>query len=246
MLKQRSGGRRQEFPDIVEGGRLDPALVSEALEAIGDSGNPPIVSDSLRLVKRLPDSGLAVKYSMGEIREPGADMFGRHLRAHLLDKYFVLSGKYRREHVPEPAGFFDSELSGKPVSGYAYPFTEGKANFDTVFVDYVDGRRVDFHRTVDEWGEFQNLMKDAGFDFSSRNFDKGAWAGGVPYYEDIVYFGRQTEEKFSSEWAVFDFCKDHVRFSEPKFDEFLGKNEAALRERLGDRDFQRLKHPKNR
>ncbi|MFH0859790.1 MAG: hypothetical protein V1921_01180 [Candidatus Altiarchaeota archaeon] len=52
MLKQRGGGQRREFPDIVEGGHLDPVLASEVLDTIGDAGSPPIVSDSLRLVKR--------------------------------------------------------------------------------------------------------------------------------------------------------------------------------------------------
>ena len=49
-------------------------------------------------------------------------------------------------------------------------------------------------------------MKEKGFDFSSRNFDTGAWAGGDTSFNDIVYFGAQLGPKFTNEWVVIDFC----------------------------------------
>jgi len=33
-------------------------------------------------------------------------------------------------------------------------------------------------------------MKSAGFDFSSRRFDEGAWAGADSTTQDIIYFGK--------------------------------------------------------
>lgn len=161
----------------------------------------------LGLLPVIERDGIAYKFYEGPDESAvGAKMMATHFLADYLDDHFVANGAYQRKHVPVPIDMFNLKIGDNNYSGYAYEFTKGIDNFDC--------EHEGVPRKIDEWHIFQELMKRHGFDFSSRNFDTGAWAGGSAYFENIVYFGSKMDDKFTNEWVVIDFCDRHVMFSE--------------------------------
>ena len=200
----------------------------------------PMFSWGITPVIRIPETDLAVKYSKSNTepsigsssKDIGNDMFTRHLRAYLLDEFFVKTNEYLRNHVPEPLECFNLRKDNSSYSGYIYKFTEGIEKFDTEY----EG----MYRQIDEWNKFQLIMKEAGFDFSTRNFDEGAWAGNGSNYEDIIYFGKSIEEKFTNEWVIIDFCTKHARFCREDFNNYTTKNKEELKKALTENQFNQL------
>ena len=195
----------------------------------------PFYSENVIPVIRVPDTGIAIKYLNRRVYgNRGFDMYSRHLRASLLDDFFVSNGGYARKHVTAPMGYFEIAEERGFYTGYLYPFTEGEVKFDTEYEGLP--------RRIDEWASFQALMKEAGFEFSSRNFNKGGWAGGGVNFDDIIYFGSRRDEHFTNEWVIIDFCQEHTGFSRQTFEEFVEAKKKELQHVLGDR-FKELVDP---
>lgn len=182
--------------------------------------------------------------------DKGSPIFIRHLHAYLLDQYFVKlgveRGGYKKHHISKPYFPFEVSMNGKGISGYSYKTIDGITEFESPDYDYSNDPydyKFSCGKILDELSKFKELMKKAGYNFSKKDCNQGAWAGGMSVFQDIVYNGPLDEDQLSNDWKVVNFTTESTPFNKKDFNQFIKENRKSIEKELGSIALKILENP---